>query len=364
MNRRILTILKILFFLSIGFFLIWLSLRDLDSEQREEILVSFKNANYSWVLLSIGAGALSHLFRAERWRLLMKPIGYSPKLHNTFFAVMIGYLANLALPRLGEVTRCGMLSKYEKIPINKSFGTVIAERSVDMIFFILLFFINLWIFWSQLSDYVREHFYGPVNERMLALGNSTVMLWTAGIIVIVLIGGFFIIRYYYREARFYLKIKSIVKGFIEGFKSVLRVKKIGFFLLYSVLIWVMYFFMVYVCFFALAETSGLGFGPGLAVLIFGSIGIMFSPGGIGAYPYLVQKTLAIYGIAKVNGIALGWITWTAQNLMIVILGILSLVLLPILTRKRYHEFTTEKVKEKSPQLESSTRKSCRVKSKA
>lgn len=327
-------------------------------------MVSFKSANYSWVLLSIGAGALSHLFRAERWRLLMKPMGYSPKLHNTFFAVMIGYLANLALPRLGEVTRCGILNKYEKIPVNKSFGTVIAERSVDMIFFIALFFVNLWIFWNQLSGYVKEHVYGPMNERMLSIGNSTVALWIVGITAAVIISGFLIIRYYYREARFYLKIKSIVKGFIQGFRSVLKVQRFGLFLLYSVLIWIMYFFMVYVCFFALAETAGLGFGPGLAVLIFGSIGIMVVQGGIGVYPAIVAETLAIYHIAEVKGYALGWITWSAQNLMIVVLGVLSLVLLPLLSRKRSHEFTTEKVKEESPQLETSRENSFRAKSKA
>jgi uncharacterized membrane protein YbhN (UPF0104 family) len=341
--------------LSIGFFFIWIFLRQLNIEQRQDIIQSFRNADYSWVLLSIFVGAISHFIRAERWRLLMKPMGYRPKLSNTFFAVMIGYFANLALPRLGEVTRCGILNKYEKIPVNKSFGTVIAERSIDMIVFLLLFFINLWVFWDQLRGYVNTNVFNPMGERFSTIGNSSAYLWIIGSVLAVLFVTWFIIHNFYREAKFYLKIKNILKGFVEGFKSVLQVKQIGLFILYSILIWVMYYLMVYVCFFSMAETTGLGFGPGLAVLIFGSIGIMVVQGGIGVYPAIVAETLAIYGIAEVKGYALGWITWSAQNVMIVSLGVLSLILLPLLTRKRNHEHATGKITEKDPELETSAK---------
>lgn len=268
---------------------------------------------------------------------------------------MIGYFANLALPRLGEVTRCGILNKYEKIPVNKSFGTVIAERSIDMIVFLLLFFINLWVFWEQLSGYVSANVFNPMSERFSAIGNSSAQLWIIGSVFAVLAVSWFVIRNFYREAKFYLKIKNILKGFVEGFKSVLQVKQIGLFILYSVMIWVMYYLMVYVCFFSMAETAGLGFGPGLAVLIFGSIGIMVVQGGIGVYPAIVAETLAIYGIAEVKGYALGWLTWSAQNVMIVGLGVLSLILLPLLTRKRKNEQATEEITEKDTELETSAK---------
>lgn len=343
--------------MSIGFFFIWIFLRQLTPEQRQDILVSFRNANYSWVLLSVVAGALSHLFRAARWRILMNPMGYYPRLHNTFFAVMIGYLANLALPRLGEVTRCGILHKYEKIPVNKSFGTVIAERSVDMIFFLIFFFVNLAIFWSQLAGYVRANVYDPMNDRVVAMGNSNSVLWIAGIVITVLIVTIFILRSFFREAQFYLRVKKLVQGFVQGFKSVLRIQRVGMFFVYSILIWIMYFLMVFICFFAMKETAHLGFDAGLSVLIFGSIGIMIVQGGIGVYPAIVAETLAIYGISEVKGYALGWITWSAQNVMIVVLGVVSLILLPLLIRKHSYVHTTEKNTEENPELEASPNKS-------
>ncbi len=354
MRRRILTILKVLFFLSIGFFFIWIFLKQLSTEQRQDIILSFKKADYTWVLLSIAAGAISHLLRAERWRLLMKPMGYRPRLSNTFFAVMIGYLANLALPRLGEVTRCGILNKYEKIPVNKSFGTVIAERSVDMIVFLLLFFINLYVFWGQLSGYVNENVFDPLSERFTALGNSSAQLWIIGISLTAILALIFVIHRFYSEAKIVLKIKNVFRGFVEGFRSVLQVKEFGLFLVYSLLIWVMYFFMIYLCFFSIAETSGLGFAPALSVLIFGSIGIMVVQGGIGVYPAIVAETLAIYGISEVKGYALGWLTWSAQNVMIVAFGILSLLLLPLLTRKKKYG-TATKAAQQDTQLEPGTK---------
>ncbi|MGM0612612.1 MAG: lysylphosphatidylglycerol synthase transmembrane domain-containing protein [Bacteroidota bacterium] len=341
MKKRIFTILKVAFFLSIGFFFIWIFLKQLSPEERQEIILSLRQANYSWVLLSILVGALAHLFRAERWRLLLKPVGYNPGHFNTFLAVMIGYLANLALPRLGEVTRCGILHKYEKIPVNKSFGTVIAERSVDMIFFLLLFFINLWIFWSQLANYVNTYVFDPVSQKITDVSSNTTQLWIAGISIAAIITIGVIVRSFFRHAKFYIKIRDIVKGFIEGLKSVFLLQKTGLFVLYTFLIWLMYFLMVYLCFFSMPETAGLSYGAGLSVLIFGSIGIMIVQGGIGVYPAIVAETLFIYGIAEVKGYALGWITWSAQNVMIVAFGIFSLILLPIINRK-YMQKTSAK----------------------
>lgn len=354
MRRYILTILKVLFFLSIGFFFIWIFLKQLSTEQRQDIIVSFKRADYIWLLFSMAAGAISHLLRAERWRLLMKPMGYKPKLSNTFFAVMIGYLANLALPRLGEVTRCGILNKYEKIPVNKSFGTVIAERSVDMIVFLLLFFINLYVFWWQLSGYVNENVFDPVSQKFTALGSRSAGLWIIGVSLTAILALIFVIHRFYSEARIVVRIKDILRGFVEGFRSVLQVKQFGMFLVYSLLIWVMYFFMIYLSFFSLTETSGLGFAPGLSVLIFGTIGIMVVQGGIGVYPAIVAETLAIYGISEVKGYASGWLTWSAQNVLIVSLGILSLLLLPLLTRKKTYG-TASKATQQATQQETGTK---------
>ena len=140
-NNRVATFIKFLLFLGLGIVIIWLSLHGLTPDEKTQILHSFRIADYNWVILTISMGIFSHFLRALRWKLFFEPMGYNPSLKNTFFAVMVGYFANMAFPRLGEVTRCGILTRYEKIPFNKSFGTVITERTIDMIIFILLFII-------------------------------------------------------------------------------------------------------------------------------------------------------------------------------------------------------------------------------
>ncbi|PKO95047.1 MAG: TIGR00374 family protein, partial [Bacteroidetes bacterium HGW-Bacteroidetes-9] len=129
---------------------------NLTASQKHEIFQSLKIADYTWIAVAILLGMLSHLSRAMRWKILMEPMGYKPRTANVFMAVLIGYLANLALPRLGEVSRCGILTRYEKIPFNKSFGTVITERAIDMLTFVLLFFFLLFTQSGKLSIYITE----------------------------------------------------------------------------------------------------------------------------------------------------------------------------------------------------------------
>ncbi|MFO8053608.1 MAG: lysylphosphatidylglycerol synthase transmembrane domain-containing protein [Bacteroidales bacterium] len=334
MRKHILTILKTVLFLSIGFFFIWIFLRQLSPEQRQDILLSFRAADYFWVGITVFVGAGSHLIRAARWKLILKPLGYDPKLSNTFFAVMTGYLANLALPRLGEVTRCGILGKYEKIPVNKSFGTVIAERSVDMIVFLLLFFVNLFVFWDRLFDYVNAKVFSPLEEQLLAFSQNASKIWLAAIILAAGMTTVFVLHLFSRHARFYLKVKELARGFGEGFKSVLKLEKIGLFIFYTVVMWIFYFLMVYLCFFSLPETAHLGLAPGISVVVYGSVGLMVVQGGIGVYPAIVAETLLLYGVPSAKGYALGWITWSAQNIMIIIFAAVSLFVLPILNKNR------------------------------
>ncbi len=336
MKKNIISILKILFFLAIGIFFIWIFLRQLTPHQKKEIWESFIHADFSWLFLSIVVGMLSHLVRALRWKSLIEPLGYYPKTSNTFFAVMIGYLANLALPRLGEVTRCGVLNKYEKIPINKTIGTVLAERSIDMVVFIVLFFVNLFIFFDKLDKYVNEKVYTPLVEKFNISGESTLYLYVAlalgafGIII------FIVLRKYIRHLKVYSRIRELLKGFWHGLWAVTRIRRPVLFIFQSVLIWVLYFLMIYVCFFCMPETSHLGVDAGLSLLIFGSIGIMIVQGGIGIYPAIIAETLILYNVTNTTGYALGWLTWSAQTLMIIIAGIASLILLPVLNKKKVY----------------------------
>jgi len=338
LKKNIVSVIKILFFLAIGTFFIWLFLRQLTPGQKREIWDLFITANYSWIILSIFIGILSHVVRAYRWRMLLEPLGYRPKISNTFFAVMIGYLANMALPRLGEVTRCGVLNKYEKIPINKAIGTVIVERSIDLVTFIILFFINFFIFFDKLNLYVDEKVYKPLMEKLNISDETTFYLYILIGIFVVFAGLFFLIRKRISHLKIYKKVKELLLGLWNGLWSVTKIKKPFLFVFQSVLIWALYYLMVYVCFFSLSETSHLGFDAALSLLIFGSIGIMLVQGGIGIYPAIIAETLVLYNITNIFGYALGWLTWTAQTLMIVVAGTVSLILLPIYN-KRKHEKT-------------------------
>lgn len=334
-KKNIVSVLKILFFLAIGIFFIWIFLRKLSPEQKHEIWESFGRANYSWVALSVLIGILSHVVRAFRWKILIEPMGYTPKNSNTFFAVMIGYLANMALPRLGEVTRCGILNKYEKIPINKSIGTVIVERSIDMVVFILLFTINLLLFFNKLGKYVDEKVYRPLSEKMNFSEEASLFLYIFLVILLLMVGLFYLFRKRIIHLKVYQKAREVLVGLWHGLWAVTKIKKPFMFIFQSLFIWVLYFLMIYVCFFSLPETSHLGVGAALSMLIFGSIGIMVVQGGIGIYPAIIAETLVLYNITNTTGYALGWLTWSAQTLMIVIAGFASLILLPILNKKTY-----------------------------
>ncbi|MEI7661311.1 MAG: lysylphosphatidylglycerol synthase transmembrane domain-containing protein [Bacteroidota bacterium] len=330
-KNRAATFIKFTLFLGLGLFIIWLSLRGLTPDERTQIIHSFRTANYNWVILTITMGILSHVLRALRWMLFFEPMGYKPSFKNTFFAVMVGYFANMAFPRLGEVTRCGVLSRYEKIPFNKSFGTVITERTIDMIIFILLFFLMVATQAGTIGHYLNTNIYPKVAvffaEKFQNPIFNKVFLLSVALLVLLFFSAMYLMRKKIARSRWFQKIMRLVLGFWEGLKSLSQIRKPGLFVFYSLAIWALYFFMIYVCFFCFPETSGLSPGAGLSSLVLGSVGIMITPGGIGLYPAIIQETLLLYGITRTTGLALGWISWTAQTTMILMVGGISLILL-------------------------------------
>jgi glycosyltransferase 2 family protein len=326
-TSKLITFSKFVFFLGLGILIIWLSIRDLTFAERAQIIHSFKIANYNWVILAVLLGILSHVLRSLRWMMFFEPMGYNPSFKNTFYAVMVGYFANMAFPRLGEVTRCGVLAKYEKIPFNKSFGTVVTERALDMIIFFLLFLLMIVTQIGTLHDYLDNHVYPGLQGKFIhPFSNPLVMGGGVGILIVIVLL-FFLLRKKIIQSKLYHKILDLILGFWEGFKSLSQIRRPVLFVFYSLAIWLLYFLMVYICFFCFAETSSLSPGAGLSSLVLGSIGIMITPGGIGLYPAIVQETLLLYGLSRTTGLALGWIAWTAQTTMIFIVGSLSLILL-------------------------------------
>jgi len=335
LNPKIKNIIRFTVFLGIGIFFIWIFLHNLTDEQKKEILDSMGNANYWWIALAIPLGILSHYLRALRWKMLIETMGYKPGNKNMFFAVMVGYFANLALPRLGEVSRCTILTKYENVPFQKSFGTVITERVLDMLMFFFLFFLNLALQAERLSGYIDENIYKPLQSKLhlsYNLSGAFSMILLSFIVVFGII--FLVFRKKITSNKYYKKIKLMALGFAEGLKSLTKVRNPWLFTFYSFSIWALYLLMAYVVFFSIPGSSGLGLDAGLAVLVFGSIGIMVVQGGIGIYPAIVAETLLLYGVARIQGYALGWLIWTSQNLTIVMVGIISLILLPILNNRK------------------------------
>lgn len=321
------TIIKFIIFLGIGILIIWISLKDLTPLERQEIMHSFQTANYNWVILSVFLGIASHLMRSLRWMLFFEPMGYRPSLKNTFYAVMIGYFANTAFPRLGEVTRCGILARYEKIPFNKSFGTVITERVIDILIFICLFFLMIFTQIGTIDNYLDTNVYPRVYAKFQNPSQYYIYLYALIGLILVAIFSLFLFRKKLVHSSFFRKVKKISLGFWEGLKSLSLIRKPLLFIVYSLTIWVLYFLMLYVIFFCFPETSSLGVGACLSALVLGSVGIMITPGGIGLYPLIIQETLLLYGTSLTTGLALGWISWTAQTLMIILLGTLALIFL-------------------------------------
>jgi glycosyltransferase 2 family protein len=332
-RSKLFTFIKFIFFFALGILIIWLSLRNLTPIEKNEIIKSFKTANYYWVIIVIFLGICSHLIRTLRWILFFEPMGYKPSLKNTFYAVMVGYFANLGLPRLGEVTRCGILAKYEKIPFNKSFGTVITERALDMIIFLLLFFLMILTQLGTIHTYLDKNIYPKLQGKITNPFQNPTVIWGLTGFIIILIVFFLVFGRKIANSGFFGKVKKIVFGFWEGLKSLGQIRKPLLFIFYSAAIWFLYFLMLYLCFFCFPQTSELSWGTGLSALVLGSVGIMITPGGIGLYPAIIQETLMLYGITNTTGLALGWISWTAQTVMIIVVGGISLLLLSFNNKK-------------------------------
>ena len=336
MKDKLIKALKFSVPVALGFFLIWYIYKDLSEKDKTHIFTSFKEANYFWIGVSIIFGVLSHVSRAMRWVMVVETLGYKPRVANSFFAVMIGYLINMVFPRLGEVSRCATMSKYEGVPFQNLFGTVIAERVIDLIILLSLTFITIVFQLDLIGGFVSEEILSPLMEKM---SSSKEGMASKLIFLLIALGVFSVLLYVLKtkSKAIYDKLKGIVYGFAEGFKTVLKVKNPGLFIFHSLSIWVLYYSSLHLSFFALKETSDAGVMAVLSSLVFGSFGIIAVQGGLGAYPLIVSKTLTLFGIALPIGFAFGWIVWTAQFLMILVLGLLSMIIIPNYNKSRLND---------------------------
>lgn len=333
MKEKIINLFKFLFFLGLGFLLIWWSVKDLTDADVAEIKSAFANANYWWIGLSLVAAMASHVSRSLRWQMMLEPVAKKPSFGNILSAVMVNYLANLAFPRLGEAMRCGLIQRYEGIPFEKSFGTLMVERLIDLI---ILLSLTLFIFLTQfevLGNFLSERFGMAFNDKIAALTGNIAFLIGLGVLGIlgVALVGYLIWRF--REQPFIAKIINFGKGFMEGILSVRKVKNLPLFLFHTIFIWAMYIAMTYLCFYSMEATENLGFYVGMAVFVFGGFSILATQGGIGAYQLIVQAVLVLYGVASNPALAFGWLVWSAQTLLVLVAGFIALGALSVMNRK-------------------------------
>lgn len=316
-------VLRVAVFLGIGIFFIYWFLLKLDAGQKAAIWQAFLDADYLWVAVAMACCLLSHLVRALRWRLLFKPIGYSPSVTGTFGSVLVAYMANLALPRAGEVMRCATLRTSEGVPIEKSLGTVVTERIIDVLAFGVVIVIGMLAMFGQAKDWL----YDTLSERYDNLPGMTMILVVCTVLLLVMFAAYKIL--WHRLLRFkpFRKIDDLVHGMVDGVKSILHMgfKATILFLVYSVVIYLLYILGGLIIFQAFAETRPLGFDAAFVVYLFGTVGMTFSQGGIGVYPVLVQLALDIYGIPMEVGTACGWLLWAAQQCIVLVVGAVFLI---------------------------------------
>lgn len=325
-------ILKVILFLGLGILFIWLSIKDLSKEDVQMIFSSMSLVNNprGWFFITLSAAAIvaADLVRAARAKLLLKSIHYKPRLSMMFYSVMVCYLANLALPRLGEVLRCSFLQRYENVPFQKSLGTVILERAVDLVCWLFLLIVAMLLNNGLLSQLVVDQETGTTLQEWFAqkglsyIGNYLIYIVIAVIALIVII--IRATRNWWQKKPALVKVADFFKGIWHGFVSIKDIPKPWHFVFWTVAMWVFYFFGVYLFFHALPYLQHVGPGAAFTVLVFGTIAFIISQGGLGAYPLITAGIVMLYGISYPQGLAAGWIGWILQTAVSLVLGFFSL----------------------------------------
>lgn len=339
MKKGIGILLKTVLPLALGVYLVWYFFDRMTPADKEIFSKAISEANYFWIFLSLFMSFLALLSRAYRWKYVLEPLGYETRFWNRYHALMIGYIVNLTIPRAGEASRAVMLSRSDGVPFSKSFGTILAERAVDLVMLggvlLLTTTVGYHDFW-KIKFEIEQHFGGgaetPGSSWGSYIGYIIGGLAFAGLLLVVFL----------RKLRD--KLIGFVRDVFAGVFAIFRSRHPFSYLGHTLLIWTLYISYFGICFFSLEETSDIPFAGILIAFIAGSLGISFTNGGIGSFPLLVGLVLSFYlserhgDAAAAIGGALGMIIWASQTLMIILLGLMSFVMLP----KNYSSKDTSK----------------------
>lgn len=343
MLKKIWSSSKYYLFLGIGLAFLWLVFRDVDIHSVWE---EMKSAKFSWLFASCFFGILAMVSRAERWRIILEPLGQKPSLIDCFNGVSIGYLANTAVPRMGEIVRCTVASQTIKISVPELIGTVILERVIDVI---LLFSLIIAVVFSQMDRFGDFFVNEVLGKKLEESGVLNFLFHTLGWWLLLLIPFMVILAGLGLRAIFtrfpdkspVKKVNQVMRGLSSGFITLFKLKRRGAFLFHTLFIWFNYYLMTWLCVFAYQPTAGFNPLDGLFLMVVGGLGMTApAPGGIGPFHLFVSKALMLYGLTAVQGIAFATMVHTTQFFMMIGTGIFSLILLGILKRKRSYASKT------------------------
>jgi len=334
LRKKIIQGLKFLAFLVIGIVLLWLAFRNVNFKS---LANGLKEANYFWLLLSVIFGLVAFLSRARRWMILINPLGFKPTFWHTFHGMMTGYLANLALPRIGEITRCMTLGKKEKIPVDQLFGTVVVERTIDFISLLLIMTVMVITSGEKINEFLKVSIFIPLRDMVFSAFGFTWIIWVI-LVVASVISLLLLIRYRknLRKIRFVAKIFDLSRGVINGLKTIMSLERKWEFLFHTVLIWLNYTLMTWVVVFCIDSTSHLTFGDAVFLLVIGGLA-MSAPvqSGLGAFHYIISRGLAfVQGVNLEDGLVYAILTHESQLVFVVIVGTISFFIMFGWHRKR------------------------------
>ncbi|MDR0295091.1 MAG: flippase-like domain-containing protein [Prevotellaceae bacterium] len=313
--------MKYTFFSALTVYLVWAFVRSVDWPK---VIQALGQANYWWVGLSMLAGWLAILVRAQRWRIIIEPLNYRPSLKNTYDAVMLTYLANFALPRLGEIVRCGALRKTEKIPFDSLLGTVVLERGFDLLcilaFVVLVIFLRLETFGVFIYDRIWQPLASSAGSNV-GQWLMAVMIGVAGVVLII------VFRKKILKIGWIQKIVKLFLGLGKGLKAGFRLKKKNQFFAYTLLIWFLYLMQSFTIMKAMPDTNGLLMADALFLMVVGALGwVVPVQGGLGAFHFIVSTALvAIYLLPAGTADAFAIISHESQAVMMIFFGLISLI---------------------------------------
>ncbi|MEZ4757926.1 MAG: lysylphosphatidylglycerol synthase transmembrane domain-containing protein [Flavobacteriales bacterium] len=332
MGRTVIGAIKVLVPLALGVWLITYFYQQLSLPQRAQLFAAFGQAQWGWLLLGLLLSFLSHLARAWRWRYLLEPLGHRIPLFMTYNATMSGYFMNLLLPRAGEATRAALLARRGGVPFEQGLGTIFAERAVDLLLLGIIAFVTVVLQLDKLDVFLSRIATFRNSQGGADTTDLERVLWLlAAALFVGLAAGLYLVR---SRPAWRSRLRRSFNGLLDGMRSVLRTRHRAAFIGHSVLIWVLYVAMFWVGFLALPSTAVLPPAAVLAGFVAGTLGVVLVQGGVGVYPAFVAIILSVYMPAPLEGgllhpeaLALGWLLWVAQTLLVIILGGLSLLLM-------------------------------------